>query len=122
MTLAGAANRWLRSVNWWNCHSFTINCLKVLESRHPRNSYVWPTQYRKNLMARALANKTSAFFFLINGPKIMSEMAGDSGSYLGKAFEEKTNGKVERQVIFQPLTLMDRLQAWSNVVFMAATN
>ncbi|CAH7671388.1 hypothetical protein BY996DRAFT_6603123 [Phakopsora pachyrhizi] len=29
---------------------------------------------------------------------------------------EKTNGKVECQVIFQPLTLMDRLQAWSNVV------
>jgi hypothetical protein len=27
-------------------------------------------------MARAVANETGAFFFLINGPEIMSKMAG----------------------------------------------
>ncbi|KAG6804705.1 AAA ATPase cdc48, partial [Tricholoma furcatifolium] len=29
------------------------------------------------LMARAVANETGAFFFLINGPEIMSKMAGE---------------------------------------------
>ena len=72
-------------------------------------------------MARAVANKTGAFFFLINGPEIMSKMAGDSESNLRKAFEEaeknspaiifideldsiapkreKTNGEVERRIV-----------------------
>jgi transitional endoplasmic reticulum ATPase len=27
-------------------------------------------------LARAIANETGAFFFLINGPEIMSKMAG----------------------------------------------
>ena len=71
-------------------------------------------------MARAVANKTGAFFFLINGPEIMSKMAGESESNLRKAFEEaeknspaiifideldsiapkreKTNGEVERRM------------------------
>ena len=39
-------------------------------------------------MARAVANETGAFFFLINGPEIMSKMAGESESNLRKAFEE----------------------------------
>jgi transitional endoplasmic reticulum ATPase len=37
--------------------------------------------------ARAVANETEAFF-LINGPEIMSKMAGESESNLRKAFEE----------------------------------
>ncbi|KAI1783712.1 AAA ATPase [Ganoderma leucocontextum] len=71
--------------------------------------------------ARAVANETGAFFFLINGPEIMSNMAGESESNLRKAFEEaeknspaiifideidciapkheKTNGEVERHVV-----------------------
>ncbi|KAK6987872.1 P-loop containing nucleoside triphosphate hydrolase protein [Favolaschia claudopus] len=83
-------------------------------------------------------------FFLINGPEIMSKMVGESESNLRKAFEEaeknspaimfideidsiapkreKTNGEVERRVVSQLLTLMDRLKARSNVVVMAATN
>jgi transitional endoplasmic reticulum ATPase len=95
-------------------------------------------------MARAVANETGAFFFLINGPEIMSKMAGESESNLRKAFEEaeknspaiifideidsiapkreKTNGEVERRVVSQLLTLMDGLKARSNVVVMAATN
>ncbi|KAJ6557097.1 P-loop containing nucleoside triphosphate hydrolase protein, partial [Mycena sp. CBHHK59/15] len=98
----------------------------------------------KTLMARAVANETKVFFFLINSPEIMSKMAGESESNLRKAFEvagknspaiifidkinsiapkcEKTNGEVERCVVSQLLTLMDGLKAHSNVVVMAATN
>ncbi|KAL1925285.1 uncharacterized protein VTP21DRAFT_168 [Calcarisporiella thermophila] len=98
----------------------------------------------KTLIARAVANETGAFFFLINGPEIMSKMAGESESNLRKAFEEaeknspaiifideldaiapkreKTNGEVERRVVSQLLTLMDGIKARSNVVVMAATN
>lgn len=98
----------------------------------------------KTVMARAVANETGAFFFLINGPEIMSKMAGESESNLRKAFEEaeknspsiifideidsiapkrdKTNGEVERRVVSQLLTLMDGMKARSNVVVIAATN
>merc|ERR1711937_131668 len=98
----------------------------------------------KTLMARAVANETGAFFFLINGPEIMSKLAGESESNLRKAFaeaeknspaiifideidsiapkREKTNGEVERRVVSQLLTLMDGMKARSNVVVMAATN
>jgi transitional endoplasmic reticulum ATPase len=40
------------------------------------------------LMARAVAKETGAFFFLINGPEIVSKMAGESKNNLRKAFEE----------------------------------
>ncbi|KAH3679972.1 hypothetical protein WICMUC_000715 [Wickerhamomyces mucosus] len=98
----------------------------------------------KTLMARAVANETGAFFFLINGPEVMSKMAGESESNLRKAFEEaeknapsiifideidsiapkrdKTNGEVERRVVSQLLTLMDGMKARSNIVVIAATN
>ena len=42
----------------------------------------------KTLIARAIANETGAFFFCINGPEIMSKMAGESEQNLRKAFEE----------------------------------
>jgi transitional endoplasmic reticulum ATPase len=83
-------------------------------------------------MARAVANETGAFFFLINGPEIMSKLAGESESNLRKAFEEaeknapaiifideldsiapkreKTHGEVERRIVSQLLTLMDGLK------------
>ena len=38
----------------------------------------------KTLIARAVANETGAFFFLINGPEIMSKMAGDSEAKVKK--------------------------------------
>ncbi len=98
----------------------------------------------KTLIARAVANETGAFFFLINGPEIMSKMAGESESNLRKAFEEaekkapsiifideldsiapkrdKTNGEVERRIVSQLLTLMDGMKSRSNVVVIAATN
>ncbi|RKP17852.1 AAA ATPase [Rozella allomycis CSF55] len=98
----------------------------------------------KTLIARAVANETGAFFYLINGPEIMSKMAGESESNLRKAFEEaeknspsiifideidsiapkrdKTNGEVERRIVSQLLTLMDGLKSRSNVVVIGATN
>lgn len=42
----------------------------------------------KTLIARAVANETGAFIFIINGPEIMSKMAGASEENLRKAFEE----------------------------------
>ncbi|KAH8061879.1 ATP binding protein [Aureococcus anophagefferens] len=87
---------------------------------------------------------TGAFFFLINGPEIMSKMAGESESNLRKAFEEaeknspaiifideidsiapkrdKTNGEVERRIVSQLLTLMDGLKQRAHVVVIGATN
>jgi SpoVK/Ycf46/Vps4 family AAA+-type ATPase len=38
----------------------------------------------KTLIARAVANETGAFFFLINGPEIMSKMAGEAEGNLRK--------------------------------------
>ncbi|KAL5209167.1 hypothetical protein ABZP36_004790 [Zizania latifolia] len=98
----------------------------------------------KTLIARAVANETGAFFFLINGPEIMSKLAGESESNLRKAFEEaeknapsiifideidsiapkreKTHGEVERRIVSQLLTLMDGLKARSHVIVMGATN
>jgi transitional endoplasmic reticulum ATPase len=42
----------------------------------------------KTLIARAVANETGAFIFIINGPEIMSKLAGASEENLRKAFEE----------------------------------
>jgi transitional endoplasmic reticulum ATPase len=98
----------------------------------------------KTLIARAVANETGAFFFLINGPEIMSKRAGESESNLRKAFEEaeknapaiifideidsiapkrdKTGGEVEKRVVSQLLTLMDGMKKRAHVVVLAATN
>jgi len=118
---------------------------KSIGIKPPRGILMYgPPGTGKTLIARAVANETGAFFFLINGPEIMSKMAGESESNLRKAFEEaeknspaiifideidaiapkreKTNGEVERRVVSQLLTLMDGLKARSNVVVMAATN
>lgn len=98
----------------------------------------------KTLIARAVANETGAFFFLINGPEVMSKMAGEAEANLRRAFEEaekhspsiifideidsiapkreKTNGEVERRVVSQLLTLMDGLKGRGQVIVMGATN
>ncbi|KAH3759746.1 cell division cycle protein 48-like [Pelomyxa schiedti] len=98
----------------------------------------------KTLIGRAVASETGAYFFLINGPEIMSKMAGESESNLRKAFEEaeknapsiifideidaiapkrdKVQGEVERRVVSQLLTLMDGLKSRAHVIVMAATN
>lgn len=100
----------------------------------------------KTLIAKAVANETGAFFFLINGPEIMSKMTGDSEDNLRKAFakaeenapsiifideldsiapkREKTHGEVEKRVVAQLLSLMDGMKsgAKGHVLVLAATN
>lgn len=98
----------------------------------------------KTLIARAVANETGAFFFLINGPEIMSKMAGDSEANLRRAFEEaeknspaiifideidsiapnrdKTNGELERRIVSMLLTLMDGVKGRGQLVVIGATN
>ena len=98
----------------------------------------------KTQIARAVANETGAFFIVINGPEIMSKMAGESESNLRSVFEEaeknapaiifideidsiapnreKTHGEVEKRVVSQLLTLMDGMKGRNNVVVIAATN
>ena len=62
---------------------------KSIGIKPPRGLLMYgPPGTGKTLMARAVANETGAFFFLINGPEIMSKMAGESESNLRKAFEE----------------------------------
>jgi len=118
---------------------------KTLGVKPPRGVLLYgPPGSGKTLIAKAVANETGAFFFLINGPEIMSKMAGESESNLRKAFEEaeknspaiifideidsiapkrdKANGEVERRIVSQLLTLMDGLKGRSNVVVIGATN
>src|SRR5216683_1415982 len=62
---------------------------KAIGIKPPRGILMYgPPGTGKTLMARAVANETGAFFFLINGPEIMSKMASESKSNLRKAFEE----------------------------------
>jgi len=51
---------------------FKTFCIKP-----PRGVLLYgPPGSGKTLIARAIANETGAFFFLLNGPEIMSKMAG----------------------------------------------
>ncbi|CAI9725756.1 transitional endoplasmic reticulum ATPase [Octopus vulgaris] len=118
---------------------------KAIGVKPPRGILMYgPPGTGKTLIARAVANETGAFFFLINGPEVMSKLAGESESNLRKAFEqaeknapaiifideidaiapkrEKTHGEVERRIVSQLLTLMDGLKQRAHVVVMAATN
>ena len=62
---------------------------KLIGIKPPRGILMYgPPDTGKTLMARAVANETGAFFFLINGPEIVSKMAGESESNLWKAFED----------------------------------
>ncbi|KAJ3562572.1 hypothetical protein NP233_g9484 [Leucocoprinus birnbaumii] len=94
---------------------------KSIGIKPPRGILMYgPPGTGKTLMARAVANETGAFFFLINGPEIMSKMAGESESNLRKAFEEAE--KNSPAIIF--IDEIDSIapKPRSNVVVMAATN
>ena len=121
------------------------NLFKTIGVKPPKGILLYgPPGSGKTLIARAVANETGAFFFLINGPEIMSKLAGESESNLRKAFEEaeknapsiifideidsiapkreKTNGEVERRIVSQLLTLMDGLKSRAHIIVMGATN
>ena len=98
----------------------------------------------KTRLARAVANESSAEFFLINGPEIMGSAYGESEGRLREIFEEaakaapsivfideidsiapkrgQVSGEAEKRLVAQLLTLMDGLEARANVVVIAATN
>jgi transitional endoplasmic reticulum ATPase len=98
----------------------------------------------KTMLARAVANESEAQFFSINGPEIMGSGYGESEKALREVFEEaaksspsiifideidsiapkrtQVHGEAEKRLVAQLLTLMDGLQARSNIVVIAATN
>ncbi|MDR2857444.1 MAG: CDC48 family AAA ATPase [Novosphingobium sp.] len=98
----------------------------------------------KTMLARAVANESEAAFFSINGPEIMGSGYGESEKALREVFEEaaksapsiifideidsiapkrtQVHGEAEKRLVAQLLTLMDGLQARSNIVVIAATN
>ncbi|KAJ7957094.1 cell division cycle 48 [Quillaja saponaria] len=118
---------------------------KTIGVKPPKGILLYaPPDTGKTLIARAIANETGAFFLCINGPEIMSKMAGESESNLRKAFEEaeknapsiifmdeidsivpkreKANGEIERRIVSQLLTLMDGLKSREHVIVIGATN
>ena len=103
---------------------------KTLGVKPPKGVLLYgPPGSGKTLIAKAIANETGAFFFLLNGPEIMSSKPGEAEENLRKAFEEceknapsiifideidsiapnreKSHGEVEKRVVAQLLTLMD---------------
>lgn len=98
----------------------------------------------KTRLARAVANESSAEFFLINGPEIMGSAYGESEKRLRDVFEQATksapaivfideidsiapkrdqvSGEAEKRLVAQLLTLMDGLESRANLVVIAATN
>lgn len=118
---------------------------KTLGVKPPRGVLLFgPPGSGKTLIAKAVATETGAFYFCINGPEVMSKMAGESESNLRKAFEQceknapsilfideidsiapkrdKANGEVEKRIVAMLLTLMDGMKGRSNVVVIGATN
>lgn len=100
----------------------------------------------KTLIARAVANETSAHFVTINGPEIIDKLYGASEANLRGIFDEARkrapaiifideidaiapkredlsgDRQVERRVVAQLLALMDGLESRGNVIVIAATN
>ncbi|MXO52132.1 CDC48 family AAA ATPase [Erythrobacter gaetbuli] len=98
----------------------------------------------KTRLAQAVANESDANFFAINGPEIMGSGYGESEKALRQVFDEASKsspaivfideidsiapkrdrvpGEAEKRLVAQLLTLMDGLEARSNLVVIAATN
>jgi len=118
---------------------------KTLGVKPPKGVLLYgPPGSGKTLIAKAIANETGAFFFLLNGPEIMSSKPGEAEENLRKAFDEceknapsiifideidsiapnreKSHGETEKRVVAQLLTLMDGAKGRGQVVVIAATN
>ncbi|MHA1340358.1 MAG: CDC48 family AAA ATPase [Promethearchaeota archaeon] len=98
----------------------------------------------KTLLAKAVANESSAHFISVTGPEVMSKFYGESEKKLRSLFKEaeekaptiifideidaiapkreNVTGEVERRVVAQLLGLMDGLQSRGKVVIIGATN
>ena len=100
----------------------------------------------KTLIARAVANETSAHFTHISGPEVIHKFYGESEAHLRAIFEEASarapsiifldeidaiaskreevrgDQQVERRVVAQLLALMDGLKSRGEVVVIGATN
>ncbi|XP_059286815.1 cell division cycle protein 48 homolog [Lycium ferocissimum] len=123
-------------------HPQLFKCIGV---KPPKGILLYgPPGSGKTTIARAVANETGAFFLVINGPEIMSKMAGESEGNLRKVFKEaeknapsmifideidsiapnreKTHGEVERRIVSQLLTLMDGLKSRAHVIIIGARN
>lgn len=108
--------------------------------------FTGPPGSGKTLLARSIAARTSAAFFQINGPEIVSKHYGESEAALRQIFaaaakdapaiifideidaiapkREALSGEkqVERRIVAQLLTLMDGLSERGRIIVMAATN
>ncbi|KAL2467694.1 Cell division control protein 48-like protein D [Forsythia ovata] len=100
---------------------------------HIRTLFYGPSGSGKTLIARVVANETDAFFFCINGPKIMLKLAGEAEKNAPSIIfideidsiapkRQKTHGEVEMRIVSQLLTLMDGLKSRAHVIIMGATN
>ncbi|CDU19414.1 cell division cycle ATPase, putative [Plasmodium yoelii] len=98
----------------------------------------------KTSIAKAIANESNAYCYIINGPEIMSKHIGESEQKLRKIFKKasektpciifideidsiankrnKSSNELEKRVVSQLLTLMDGLKKNNNVLVLAATN
>jgi len=98
----------------------------------------------KTLIARTIANETSAHFIHVSGPEIMHRYYGESEEHLREIFKEArdhapsiiffdeidaiaprrgdVDGEVEKRVAAQLMVLMDGLDSRGQVVVIAATN
>ncbi|MEM9321080.1 MAG: AAA family ATPase, partial [Pseudomonadota bacterium] len=108
--------------------------------------FTGPPGSGKTLLARAVAKRTKAAFFQIDGAEILSKHYGESEAALRRVFEAASTAQpaiifideidalaprradlsgekqVERRVVAQLLTLLDGLGDRGRVVVMAATN
>lgn len=98
----------------------------------------------KTMLAKAVANESSAHFASINGPEIVSKYYGESEKRIREIFEESERnapaiifldeldsiapkreevaGEMERRMVAQLLSLMDGLKERANVIVIGATN
>ncbi|HNR56919.1 MAG TPA: AAA family ATPase, partial [Methanothrix sp.] len=98
----------------------------------------------KTMLAKAVANESSAHFASINGPEIVSKFYGESEKRIREVFEESERnapaiifldeldsiapkreevaGEMERRMVAQLLSLMDGQKERANVIVIGATN